>query len=193
MIHQGGGIMYRAILGALLLALALPVAGRAQTQGPDLATMVLTAADVPQGLRASAGQSGPQTRDGIRGYQATFEGDPLSINPGSGGVMSVINLVTMPADPVTGLDEFVRGARQGIPGTPTDLPPPPVGEDGRAFTASAGIGPFSVGVAGTAFRRNGVVVGVMVMNAGGQPQTDESLRLAQIVDQRVQAATGAPR
>jgi hypothetical protein len=181
--------MRRIVLVALLAVLALPLLGLAHAQGLDPATMALTEADVPDGLRPNAGQSGPQTRDGIRGYQAAFEGDPARISPGSGGIVSVVNLVTLPTDPVTGLDEFVQGARQGIPGTATDQPPPPVGDDGRAFTATAGIGPFSISVATTAFRRNSVVAGVVVMTAGNQARTDESLRLAQIVDQRVQQVT----
>jgi hypothetical protein len=41
----------------------------------------------------------------------------------------------------------------------------------------------------TAFRRNSVVAGVVVMAAGNQAPSDDSLRLAQIVDQRVQQAT----
>ena len=123
------------------------------------------------------------------GYQVAFQGDAGRIATGSGNIITVINLVALPNDPVTGLDEFIAGAKQGFPGNATDLAPPPVGEDSRAFTTSAGLGPFSVSVAGTAFRRNGAVVGVMVMSAGGQPQVDEAVRLAQVVDGRLAAAT----
>jgi len=181
--------MHRIVIVALLAALALSLPAPAHAQGLDPAAMALTQADVPDGLRPNTGQSGPQTRDGIRGYQATFEGDPSRINPGSGSIVSVVNLVTLPTDPVTGLDEFVQSARSGMPGSPTDQPAPPVGDDGRAFTNTLGIGPLSVSVATTAFRRNGVVAGVVVMTAGNQPQIDESLRLAQVVDQRVQQVT----
>jgi len=181
--------MRRIVVVALLAVLALSIPGPAHAQGLDPASMALTQADVPDGLRPNTGQTGPQTRDGIRGYQTTFEADPSRISPGSGGVVNVVNLVTLPTDPVTGLDEFVQSARQGMPGTATDQPPPPVGDDGRAFTTSAGIGPFSISVAMTAFRRNSVVAGVVVMAAGNQAPSDESLRLAQIVDQRVQQAT----
>ena len=182
-------MMRRIVVLVLLAVLALSIPGLAHAQGLDLATMVLTQADVPDGLRPNTGQTGPQTRDGIRGYQATFEGDPTRINPGSGGIVSVVNLVTLPTDPVTGLDEFVQSARQGMPGNPTDQPAPPVGDDGRAFTNTVGIGPFSISVAMTAFRRNSVVAGVMVMAAGNQAPSNDSLRLAQIVDQRVQQVT----
>jgi hypothetical protein len=181
--------MRRFVVVALLSVLALSIPGPAHAQGLDPATMALTQADVPEGLRPNTGQTGPQTRDGMRGYQATFEGDASRINPGSGGIVNIVNLVTLPTDPVTGLDEFVQSARQGMPGTATDQPAPPVGDDARAFTTSVGIGPFSISVAMTAFRRNSVVAGVVVMAAGNQAPSDDSLRLAQIVDQRVQQAT----
>src|SRR5829696_3652926 len=130
--------MHRIVIVALLAALALPLPAPAHAQGLDPAAMALTQADVPDGLRPNTGQSGPQTRDGIRGYQATFEGDPSRINPGSGSIVSIVNLVTLPTDPVTGLDEFVQSARSGMPGSPTDQPAPPVGDDGRAFTNTLG-------------------------------------------------------
>jgi hypothetical protein len=38
------------------------------------------------------------------------------------------------------------------------------------------------------FRRNGAVVGVTVVSAGGEPQVDQALRLAQVVDARLIAA-----
>jgi len=185
--------MRRAVFVALLAALTLAVPGlvRAQGQDPDLATLTLTEADVPQGLRANPSQTGPRTQDGIRGQQATFESDPVAVASAGGGIVSVVNLVTLPPDPVVGLDEFVQGTKLGVPGEVTDLAPPPVGEEGRAFTGAVGLGPFSVSLASTVFRRNGVVAGVVVMSAGGQPATDEALRLAQVVDGRVQAATGS--
>jgi hypothetical protein len=182
--------MRRAVLVALLAALALAAPGPVRAQGPDLAAMALTQADVPQGLRPNAAQTGPRGQDGIRGHQATFEGDPMAVASGGGGIVSVVNLVTLPPDPVAGLDDFVQGTKMGLPGSATDLAPPPVGDEGRAFTAALGLGPFSVSIAGTAFRRNAVVAGIIVMSAGAQPPSDVALRLAQIVDDRVKAATG---
>jgi hypothetical protein len=183
--------MRRAIFALVFAALMLPLPQAAQAQTLDPASFALTLADVPDGLRANSGQSGPETRDGTRGYRATFDADPSRVGQGSGGIVSVINVVTLPSDPVAGLDDFVRGAKQGMPGSVTDLEPPPVGDESRAFTTTLGFGFMSVTLAGTAFRRNGAVSGVLVMSAGGQPQTAESVRLAQIVDSRLMAAGGA--
>ncbi len=180
--------MRRVALLALLAALAVP--GLARAQGPDLAALALTQADVPDGLRPDPAQTGPRTQEGIRGYQATFEGDPVAVATAGSGIVSVVNILTLPPDPVAGLDEFVQGTKLGVPGSVTDLAPPPVGDEGRAFSGTLGLGPFNVGLAGTAFRRNSVVAGVVVLSAGGQPQSDVALRLAQVVDGRVQAAGG---
>jgi hypothetical protein len=168
----------------MLIALALGTVSPAGAQAPDLGTVVLTAADVPAGLRLSPDRSGPQMRGGTPGYQVTFEGDPLSLVQAGGGIVSVVNLVALPADPATGLDELVRGMQQGLPGASVDLTPPPIGEDSRAFTSSLGFGPVNVNMAGTAFRRGPVVAAVIVMGAGDRVPW-EAVRLAQIVDGRL--------
>src|SRR5260370_38143720 len=111
--------MRRIVVLALLALLALSIPGPAHAQGLDPATMVLTQADVPDGLRPNTGQSGPQTRDGNRGYRATFEADPAQVGQGSGGIISVISLVPLPTDPASGLDEVGPGPAQSIPGTAT--------------------------------------------------------------------------
>ena len=180
--------MRRAIVAFALAVSALVPTFPAQAQGLDPATVALTAADVPSGLRVDTGQTGPETRDGVQGYRATFQADPTRVLSGSGGTIIVMNVVTLPSDPVSGLEDFVRSAKGSLPGSATDLAPPAVGHDSRAFTSNVGMGPISASMAGTAFRRNGVVVGVMVMGAGGQPQVDEALRLAQLVDARILAA-----
>jgi hypothetical protein len=172
------------ILAGLVVQLTLPA--HAQTLDPS--TVVLTETDVPNGLRLSRDRSGSQTRDGASGYQVTFEADPAQVAPGSGGIIVVTNVVGLPTDPVAGLDEMTRSAKQASPGSTTDLASPAVGEESRAFTSSGGFGPFTVAMAGTMFRRNGAVVGVTVVSAGGEPQVDQALRLAQVVDARLIAA-----
>jgi hypothetical protein len=176
--------MRSAGLAWMLIALVLGTVSPAGAQAPDLATVVLTSADVPAGLRLNPDRSGPQMRGGTPGYQVTFEGDPLSIAQAGGGIVSVVNLVALPDNPATGLDELVRGMRQGLPGNTVDLTPPPIGEDSRAFTSSLGFGPLNVNIAGTAFRRGAVVAAVIVMGAGDQVPS-EAVRLAQVVDGRL--------
>jgi hypothetical protein len=118
----------------------------------------------------------------------TFEADPSQVGPGSGGIIAVTNVVGLPNDSVVGLDEMTRSAKQASPGGTTDLAPPAVGEESRAFTARGGFGPFTVTLAATTFRRNGAVVGVTVMGAGGEPYVEQSLQLAQVIDARLMAA-----
>ncbi|SRR5579884_2348728 len=178
----------RRIVFLLLAGLIVPLTFPVHAQTLDPSTVVLTEADVPAGLRLSRDRSGAQTRDGAAGYQVTFEADPSQVAPGSGGIIVVTNVVGLPADPVAGLEEMARSAKQASPGSPTDLASPTVGEESRAFTASGGIGPFTVTMAGTLFRRNGAVVGVTVMGAGGEPYVEQSLSLARVVDARLIAA-----
>ncbi len=178
----------RRIALLLLAGWVVQLAFPAQAQTLDPSTVVLTEADVPTGLRLSRDRSGSQTRDGAAGYQVTFEADPAQVAPNSGGIIVVTNVVGLPTDPVAGLDEMTRSAKQASPGSTTDLAAPAVGEESRAFTASGGFGPFTVTMAGTLFRRNGAVVGVTVMGAGGEPHVEQSLRLAQVVDARLIAA-----
>ncbi len=180
--------MLRIGLAFVLATVTLGLPLRVHAQGLDLASVVLTESDVPSGLRLSRDHSGAQERNGAPGYQVTFEADPSQVGPGSGGIAVVMNLVALPSDPVAGLDEISQSAKQSLPGTATDLAPPAVGEESRAFTSNAGFGPFAMTVATTTFRRNGVVAGVTVMSAGGQPQIEQCLRLAQIVDSRLMAA-----
>jgi len=180
--------MRSAGLAWMVIALVLGTVSPAVAQAPDLATVVLTAADVPAGLRLNPDRSGPQLRGGTPGYQATFDGDPLSLAQAGGGIVSVVNLVALPDDPATGLDELVRGMRQGLPGNTVDLTPPAIGEDRRAFTSSLGLGPLSVNIAGAAFRRGSVVAAVVVTGAGDRVSS-EAVRLAQIVDGRLVGAS----
>lgn len=177
--------MRAAGVACILTVLVLAMVSPARAQALDLATVVLTPADVPAGLRLNPGRSGPQARGGTPGYQVTFEGDPLSIAREGGGIVSVINLVAVPDDPTAGLDDLVRGIRQGLPGSAVDQPPPPIGEESRAFVSSLGFGPVAVSMAGTAFRRGGVVATVVVTGAGDRLALDESTRLAQVVDARL--------
>ncbi|HZR98720.1 MAG TPA: hypothetical protein VFE37_08440 [Chloroflexota bacterium] len=180
--------MWRVATVSLLVVLVASLAPPARAQELDFTTVVLTESEVPSGLRLSQGRSGPQTRDGARAYEVTFEADPSRVGPGSGGIIVVTNLVALPADPVAALDEMTRSAKQSMPGSPTDAAPPAVGDESRAFTSSGGVGPFSVTVAAAMFRRNRAVAGVVVMSAGGQPQMDEAVRLAQLVDGRLAEA-----
>lgn len=170
---------------AMALATApLPV----WAQAVDSAAVALTEADVPGGLRLSRDRSGQQTRDGITAYGVTFEADPSQLTPGSGGIIAITNLVASPADPAVGLAEMSRSARQSAPGPVTDLAPPDVGDESRAFSGTAGLGPISVAMAATFFRRESAVVGLMVIGTGDQPPMEECLRLARLVDARVVAA-----
>src|SRR6266545_5813943 len=98
--------MRSAGLAWMLIALVLGTVSPARAQAPDLATVVLTSADVPAGLRLNPDRSGPQMRGGTPGYQVTFEGDPLGIAQAGGGIVSVVNLVALPDNPATGLDEL---------------------------------------------------------------------------------------
>jgi hypothetical protein len=178
--------MRRATFAAAILAIGLATAVPTHAQGPDLASLVLTQAEVPSGLQLNSGQSGAETRDGVQGYRVTYQTGGV---PGSGQIVSVANVVTLPSDPAAGLDDLMGSLRNSLPGSPTDQAPPPVGDESRAFTTNVGLGPMSVSMAATGFRRNGVVAAVLVLSAGGQPRLDDAIRLAQLVDQRAVAAT----
>jgi hypothetical protein len=178
--------MRRATFAAAILAIGLATAVPTHAQSPDLASLVLTQAEVPSGLQLNSGRSGSETRGGIAGYRATFETGGI---PSPGAIVSVASLVTLPSDPAAGLDELMGSMRQGMPGSPTDQASPPVGDDSRAFTNVASMGPLSVSMAAAGFRRNGVVGAVMVVAADGQPRLDDAIRLAQVMDGRVAAAT----
>jgi hypothetical protein len=180
--------MRRALSAVLLLAVGLSAAVPSYAQGTNLQPLALTQADVGSSLQPSSRGTGSETRDGIPAYRATFE--PAGM-PGPGSMLSVINLVAEPANPVVGLDEITSGMKQGLPSSATDQAPPPVGEESRAFTSSASMGPMGISMAGTTFRRNNLVVAVMVISASGTAQMDEAVRLAQVVDGRIQSS-GAP-
>jgi hypothetical protein len=185
--------MPRALLAIVLLALVLPGPGPVGAQTVDPAALALARADLPDGLQPNPTLSGPNSSAGFPSYQATYEGDPLRVAPGSGGVISVRSVVALPPDPIGGLAEHLQSVRQDLPGPLAELPPPPLGDESQAFTATASLGPFNLSAAAIAFRRNRAVASVMVLSAGGSPPVDLALRLAQVVDQRAVAAGGAPR
>jgi hypothetical protein len=183
---QTVGLALLVIAGAAAHGPAVGFAQQQTDTGAVLTGVALTEADLPAGLALDEGRSGLRTgEEGTRTYLATFVGNGRGPLP----IMGVVNIVSESPD-AAGIDRLTDRFRTGLGGTPTDLAAPGIGEASRAFTVTTPMmgGAMTASTVFVATRRAGIVSGVAVTSLGDTPQTDEALRLAQAVDQRLVAA-----
>lgn len=184
--EKGEGAMRWLTLVLVLVAALAPTFSVARAQSIDPQSLVLTASEVPSDLRVT--RSGTISRGGGPGYEVFFEvADPFRV--GSDSIVQIVNVVALPSDPQGGLREFM-GNTQGLFGGLADQGPVPVGDEGRGYTSSLSIGPFTGSRAVVLFRRGPAVVGVTVSSTSASAPLGEALRLAQLIDTRLLVLAG---
>ena len=140
------------VVVALLAVLALDP-GPAVRRASIPPAMVLTQADVPDGLRPNTGQTGPQTRAGNH----RLPGRPSRPNrarrsAGQWRIVNVLSLVTLPPDPSPAWTSSCRARDRASPGTAPTCRRRPRRRRARLH-GQPGVGPLQRRVALTAFRR----------------------------------------
>ena len=203
-------VAWTAFLGTQQAAWAHPVApgGRptaAQVDADRLGEIALTETDLTGNLQRVAEQSGPIVAESQREYfvvfthPALFEPERLERLP-LGTLLAVMSDLAIPVDD-RGPDELedrartIRAMFEGS-GTVDPLDAPTIGEDSRAYTIrllsrDVVLGAQPRTTVAILLRRLGVYAIVYVTAHGATEPLDEAVRLARLLDERLERAGGA--